>query len=73
MTIADRSKLFAARLGEQEEGGEQAKPQESKFGVTVRGITQDMADRYKLPNIKGRYRAGSEARQLRRYLRAEPR
>jgi len=51
--IADRSKLFAARLGDQEEGGEQAKPQESKFGVTVRGITRDMADRYNLPNAKG--------------------
>jgi len=53
VTIADRSKLFASRLGDQEEGGEQAKPQESKFGITVRGITRDMADRYQLPNIKG--------------------
>ncbi len=53
VTIADRSKLFASRLGDQEEGGEQAKPQESKFGVTVRGITPDMAERYKLPNSKG--------------------
>ena len=51
--IADRSKLFAGRLGDQEEGGEEAKPQESKFGVTVRGITRDMADRYNLPNTKG--------------------
>ena len=53
VTIADRSKLFASRLGDQEEGGEQAKPQESKFGVTVRGVTPDMADRYKLPNSRG--------------------
>jgi len=53
VTIADRSKLFASRLGEQEEGGQQAKPQESKFGVTVRGITQDLADRYKFPSTKG--------------------
>ncbi len=53
VTIADRSKLFASRLGEQEEGGEQAKPQESKFGITVRGITPDMVERYKLPNGKG--------------------
>jgi serine protease Do len=51
--IADRSKLFASRLGDQEEGGEEAKPQESKFGVTVRGITRDMAERYNLPNAKG--------------------
>ena len=53
VTIADRSKLFASRLGDQEEGGGQAKPQESKFGVTVRGVTQDMADRYKFPSSKG--------------------
>jgi len=51
--VADRSKLFASRLGDQEEGGEQAKPQESKFGITVRGITQDLAERYKFPNNKG--------------------
>jgi len=53
VTIADRSKLFASRLGEQEEGGEEGKPQESKFGVTVRGITPDLANRYQLPNSKG--------------------
>jgi serine protease Do len=53
VTIADRSKLFAARLGDQEEGGEEARPQESKFGITVRGITRDMAERYNLPNAKG--------------------
>ncbi len=53
VTIADRSKLFAARLGEEEGGEEQAQPQESKFGVTVRDITPDMADRYQLPNNKG--------------------
>ena len=53
VTIADRSKLFASRLGDQEEAGEQAKPQESKFGITVRGITPDMVERYKLPSGKG--------------------
>jgi serine protease Do len=53
VTIADRAKLFASRLGEQEEGGQQATPQESKFGITVRSITPEMADRYKLPNTKG--------------------
>jgi serine protease Do len=53
VTIADRSKLFASRLGEQEEGGGQGQPQESKFGMTVRGITPDMANRYQLPNTKG--------------------
>lgn len=53
VTIADRSKLFAARLGDEESGEEQAQPQESKFGVTVRDITPDMADRLQLPNNKG--------------------
>ena len=53
VTIADRSKLFASRLGEQEEGGEQAQPQESKFGIVVRNITPDMAQRYQLPNTRG--------------------
>ncbi len=53
VTIADRAKLFANRLGGEEEGNDEGKPQESKFGVTVRGITQDMAQRYNLPNTKG--------------------
>jgi serine protease Do len=51
--IADRSKLFASRLGGEPENGEQGQPQESKFGITVRGITQDMANRYNFPNTKG--------------------
>ncbi len=53
VTIADRSKLFASRLGEEEGGEEQAQPQESKLGITVRNITPDMADRLQLPNNKG--------------------
>ncbi len=53
VTIADRSKLFASRLGDQEENAEEAKPKESKFGLTVRSITPEMAERYKLPNSKG--------------------
>ena len=55
VTIADRAKLFAGRLGggEQSEEGEEAKPQESKLGITVRGITDQMAQRYQLPNNKG--------------------
>jgi serine protease Do len=53
VTIADRSKLFASRLGEEEEGGAQGQPQESKFGITVRSITPDMASRFQLPNTKG--------------------
>jgi len=53
VTIADRQKLFATRLGEEEEGSEEAKPHESKLGINVRDITPDMADRMKLPNTKG--------------------
>ena len=64
VTIADRSKLFAARLGDQEEGGEEAKPQESKFGVMVRNITPDMANQYQMPNTKGRYGAGRQTRRI---------
>jgi serine protease Do len=53
VTIADRAKLFAARLGGEQGQGEEGQPQESKFGITVRGITQDMANRYNFPNTKG--------------------
>ena len=53
VTVADRSKLFATRLGDEEEGGEEAQPQESKLGMSVRDITPEMADRMKLPNSKG--------------------
>ncbi|HUI84767.1 MAG TPA: Do family serine endopeptidase [Candidatus Binatia bacterium] len=53
VTIADRAKLFASRLGGGQEEGQEGKPQESKFGISVRGITQDMANRYNFPNTKG--------------------
>src|SRR5579875_1392834 len=53
VTIADRAKLFANRLGGEGGPGEEGQPQESKFGLTVRGITPDIASRYQLPNSKG--------------------
>jgi serine protease Do len=53
VTVADRQKLFATRLGDEEEGSEEAQPQESKFGIIVRDITPEMAERMKLPNSKG--------------------
>jgi serine protease Do len=53
VTVADRQKLFATRLGEDDDSGEQAKPQESKLGVTVKDITPEIAERMKLPNSKG--------------------
>jgi serine protease Do len=51
--VADRSKLFAARGGDEDEGGAEAAPKESRLGITVRGITSDMADRLDIPAGKG--------------------
>ena len=53
VTIADRSKLFAARLGEEEEGPGGEEPKASKFGVTVRNVTPDLADRLGISVGKG--------------------
>jgi serine protease Do len=53
VTVADRAKLFATRLGEEEEGNEDNTPKESKLGLSVRGLTQDMADRLDVPAGKG--------------------
>jgi serine protease Do len=53
VTVADRAKLFAARLGDDEEGSEEAAPKESKLGLTVRSITSEMADRLDIPVGKG--------------------
>src|SRR5262249_33764244 len=53
VTVADRAKLFASRLGEEEEGGEAATPKQSKFGATVRPLTPEMADRLNVPSGKG--------------------
>lgn len=53
ITVADRSKLFAARLGEQQGNGQESGPTPSKLGVTVQSITPDMADRLDIPAGKG--------------------
>jgi serine protease Do len=53
VTIADRSKLFASRLGEEEENQSEESPKASKFGITVRSITSDLADRLSIPAGKG--------------------
>ncbi len=53
VTIADRSKLFASRLGEEDENQSEESPKASKFGITVRGITSDLADRLSIPAGKG--------------------
>jgi len=53
VTIADRSKLFASRLGEEEENQGEEEPKASKFGLAVRTITPDLADRFNIPAGKG--------------------
>lgn len=53
VTVADRAKLFAARLGEDEENGEEEAPKQSKLGLTVGAVTSDMADRLDIPAGKG--------------------
>ena len=53
VTIADRAKLFAARLGDEQENGDDSAPKQSKFGVTVRKVTPEMADRLDMASGKG--------------------
>jgi serine protease Do len=51
--IADRSKLFASRLGEEDDNQSEEAPKASKFGITVRNITPDLADRMSVTAGKG--------------------
>ncbi len=54
VTIADRAKIFAGRLGDEEEepeGGQEA--QDTKLGVTVRPVTPAIAQQMHLPAGKG--------------------
>src|SRR5437667_12595157 len=53
VTVADRAKLFASRLGEEEESGEESAPKQSKLGLSVRAVTSDIADRLDIPAGKG--------------------
>ncbi|HLW84895.1 MAG TPA: Do family serine endopeptidase, partial [Candidatus Sulfotelmatobacter sp.] len=53
VTIADRSKLFAARLGEDQDSENDNTPKPSKFGLAVRKVTPEMADRLDMPAGKG--------------------
>jgi serine protease Do len=53
VTIADRAKLFAARLSEDDSGNDENAPKQNKFGVTVRKLTPDMADRLDIAAGKG--------------------
>ncbi len=53
VTTADRSKLFAARLGEDQNNEDENAPKPSKFGITVRKVTPEMADRLDIASGKG--------------------
>jgi len=53
VSIADRAKLFAARLGDDEGGGDEATPKQSKLGLNVQALTHEMADRLDVPAGKG--------------------
>ncbi len=53
VTVADRAKLFASRLGEDQEGGEESAPKAGKLGLSVHALTNDMADRLDMPAGKG--------------------
>jgi serine protease Do len=53
VTIADRAKLFAARLGEEQDNEDESTPKQSKFGITVRKLTPDYAERHDIPSGKG--------------------
>jgi serine protease Do len=53
VTVADRAKLFATRLGEDEENGEETTSKQSKMGMTVRPLTPDMANRLNVPSGQG--------------------
>ena len=53
VTVADRAKLFASRLGEEEDNNDNSTPKESKLGLSVRAVTSDIADRLDIPAGKG--------------------
>ena len=53
VTVADRAKLFASRLGEEEDSNDSSTPKESKLGLSVRAVTPDIADRLDIPAGKG--------------------
>jgi len=53
ITVGDRAKLFATRLGEDDEDNEELAPKESKLGLSVHPITNDIADRLDIAVGKG--------------------
>ena len=53
VTIAERAKIFASRLGEEDENQGEEEPKASKFGLTVSNVTSDLADHFNIPAGKG--------------------
>jgi serine protease Do len=53
VTVADRAKLFGTRLGDDDESAEDSVPKPSKFGMTVRAITPEMAEKLEIPAGRG--------------------
>jgi serine protease Do len=53
VTIADRAKLFAARLGDEEKNGDDDTPKQGKLGIMVRNLTPEMADRLDIAAGRG--------------------
>jgi serine protease Do len=53
VTIADRAKLFSDRTGEDDEESQNAEPQDTKLGLTVKNITPDLAQRLDVPANQG--------------------
>ena len=51
--VADRAKLFASRLGDDNENDEATAPKQSKLGITVHPLTPELADRLNVPSDKG--------------------
>jgi serine protease Do len=53
VTVADRAKLFATRLNEDDNDNDESTPKQGKFGLTVRKLTPEMAERLDMPAGKG--------------------
>jgi serine protease Do len=53
VTIADRAKLFAARLGDDDDQSDDSSPKESRLGLSVRSLTPELADRLDVVGGKG--------------------
>jgi serine protease Do len=65
LTLADRTRLFRERLGDDDDTPEQAQPAEAKLGVSVHALIPELAGRLEVPAGKGvlvtEVRAGSFA------------